>query len=223
MWVYAKDEVALSWEPHPESEQAAWLTANCEAIERDDWWLSVFYPHVGRILHPARNGRDAVSWAQVAAHTGVTLEADTVFADFLGHDRDDPNYEIPGLYDERPWLDLLPDDVLEALLAILTPQPEWGLIWPDTAGLERLLQQAASFADDQPHRTPYRMLRRTTETVDRELTGRGPNIWWPDDRSWCIYTGIDFDWTLIGTRSPTLFDRLTTDPAIEMLTPSARP
>jgi hypothetical protein len=25
-----------------------------------------------------------------------------------------------------------------------------------------------------------------------------PNIWWPDDRAWCVATEIDFSWTYVG-------------------------
>src|SRR5436305_1319221 len=26
----------------------------------------------------------------------------------------------------------------------------------------------------------------------------GPNLWWPDDRSWCVATEIDLPWTYVG-------------------------
>ena len=30
---------------------------------------------------------------------------------------------------------------------------------------------------------------------------RSPNIWWPDDRAWCVVTEIDFTWSYIGGSS----------------------
>ena len=27
---------------------------------------------------------------------------------------------------------------------------------------------------------------------------RGPNLWWPDDRAWCVASEIDLDYTLVG-------------------------
>lgn len=25
-----------------------------------------------------------------------------------------------------------------------------------------------------------------------------PSLWWPDDRTWCVATEIDFRWTYVG-------------------------
>jgi hypothetical protein len=30
---------------------------------------------------------------------------------------------------------------------------------------------------------------------------RSPNLWWPDDRAWCVVTEIDFTWSYIGGSS----------------------
>ncbi|MBF6301547.1 hypothetical protein IU459_29005 [Nocardia amamiensis] len=27
---------------------------------------------------------------------------------------------------------------------------------------------------------------------------QSPNIFWPDDRAWCVATDIDLDWTYVG-------------------------
>jgi hypothetical protein len=29
----------------------------------------------------------------------------------------------------------------------------------------------------------------------------GPNLWWPEDRSWCVATEIDLPWSYVGGRA----------------------
>jgi hypothetical protein len=44
----------------------------------------------------------------------------------------------------------------------------------------------------------------------------GPNLWWPEDRSWCVASEIDFAYTYVaGTEE--LIDAIVIDPAIEAL------
>ena len=44
----------------------------------------------------------------------------------------------------------------------------------------------------------------------------GPNIWWPEDRSWCVSTDIDLDSTYIGG-SQECIERLLSHPSLEVL------
>jgi hypothetical protein len=48
---------------------------------------------------------------------------------------------------------------------------------------------------------------------------QGPNIWWPDDRSWCVASEIDFPYTYVGGGQQ-LIDEILAHPALEAL-PSA--
>jgi hypothetical protein len=43
---------------------------------------------------------------------------------------------------------------------------------------------------------------------------QSPNLWWPDDRSWCVATEVDFSWTYVGG-SHALIERVLADPALE--------
>jgi len=36
----------------------------------------------------------------------------------------------------------------------------------------------------------------------------GPNLWWPDDRSWCVATEIDLPWTYVGGAEAVIEDIL---------------
>ena len=44
----------------------------------------------------------------------------------------------------------------------------------------------------------------------------GPNLWWPDDRAWCVASEIDFPYTYVGG-SARLIDEILADPSIEAL------
>jgi hypothetical protein len=44
----------------------------------------------------------------------------------------------------------------------------------------------------------------------------GPNLWWPDDRSWCVASEIDFPYTYVGW-SRKLIDEILAHSAIEVL------
>jgi hypothetical protein len=44
----------------------------------------------------------------------------------------------------------------------------------------------------------------------------GPNLWWPDDRAWCVASEIDLPYTYVGG-SQELIDAILASPAIEAL------
>lgn len=47
-----------------------------------------------------------------------------------------------------------------------------------------------------------------------ELRRRGPQWWWPEDRSWFVATEIDYPWTYLAG-SVALVDAITGDPRVE--------
>jgi hypothetical protein len=46
--------------------------------------------------------------------------------------------------------------------------------------------------------------------------GQSPNLWWPDDRAWCVASEIDLPWTYVGG-SRGLIDAILADHRIEAL------
>jgi hypothetical protein len=44
----------------------------------------------------------------------------------------------------------------------------------------------------------------------------GPNLWWPDDRAWCVASEIDFPYTYVGGTSE-LIEKILHHPALEAL------
>jgi hypothetical protein len=57
----------------------------------------------------------------------------------------------------------------------------------------------------------------------RPVSYQSPNLWWPDDRAWCVATEIDFDSTLVGG-SRSAIDKVLGVPGLEALeiTPQTR-
>ncbi|MGH9108359.1 MAG: hypothetical protein ACRDY3_02645, partial [Acidimicrobiales bacterium] len=50
----------------------------------------------------------------------------------------------------------------------------------------------------------------------REPPNRTANLWWPEDRAWCVASEIDLSWTYVGG-SAALVEALVSEPAIEAL------
>jgi hypothetical protein len=48
------------------------------------------------------------------------------------------------------------------------------------------------------------------------LGSQSPNIWWPNDRAWCVATEIDFAWTYVGG-SAAAIRAVLADPRLEAL------
>ena len=44
----------------------------------------------------------------------------------------------------------------------------------------------------------------------------GPNLWWPDDRTWCVASEIDFQYTYVGGPNK-LIEEILADPSLEAL------
>jgi|SRR5687768_3033008 len=71
---------------------------------------------------------------------------------------------------------------------------------------------------------PARDLFLLQGTVDDVLTTlsevdwiyRSPNLWWPDDRAWCVATEIDFNWSYVGGSSACI-EQILGDSELEAL------
>ena len=77
--------------------------------------------------------------------------------------------------------------------------PSW-LVPPSPPRRARLLRL--------PHRD-YFLYRGRLDDVPGWM--EGPNLWWPDDRSWCVASEIDLPWTYIGG-AETLIAAILADP-----------
>lgn len=187
---------------------AEWLVAGLRGFGESVLSLvPVGFPVYVRVFHPAYRhvGGEAipVRWSVIAAanrrhaHPGMQLGTLT------------GNYEAlhsaqPGVFDGPPQVGTLPTDLAITLAAALarhttTPDRCWFAVWNGFAGTRDDVRQAPTFL--APHRE-YHLLRgptdAATESVTQPLRTQSPNLWWPDDRAWCVATEIDLNSTYIG-------------------------
>lgn len=180
------------------------------------------YPAYARICHPAPDREDRlVSWVTVANATGrrvhplMQWHALVGSPDYLdmtgslwsGKDPDRGNLvpEVLG-----PLCDLLGQHTPDAGSCFFCLWDGWG--WPDDAGfslasgLQRALSRDARHLVRVPHDRSYLLftgplpaaLRIGWPSVSDSLRAQSPNLFWPNDRAWCVASEIDFDSTLVG-------------------------
>lgn len=159
------------------------------------------FPAYVRMFHPAyklAGGRDvAVRWSEIATasgactHPAMQLSALTGVADHLKPEA--------GVFDSPPDVAGLPAELEEPLVAALrlhtaTPDRCWFAIWEGYGGLGHDVLRAPTF--DVPHRS-YHLLTGPIECIVEGLE-ESPNLWWPDDHTWCVASEVDLNTTYIG-------------------------
>jgi hypothetical protein len=135
-----------------------------------------------RILHAARDGRPA------SAGTLAPDELDALTKSLSAHTQR-PESCWFGIWDGYGWLqgppaiaDLAPAGGGHARAELpAVPLDAARLHVPGRSYLlyEGPIQAAAAFCAD-------------------ELTCQSPNLWWPEDRAWCVASEIDLPWTYVG-------------------------
>ena len=199
-----------------------------------------------RLLHPVetepRGIRATVRWADVARWSGLPLTRDAQFQD-IALPADTPAGPAPGA-GSRPADGTLCRDDAAALIDLLraaTASPGdrrcWFALWAgygwEGGGALLTFGGAATETSKLPAPIPAEVRSGTkVELPDRsyllysgDLSAalawlpteqQTPNLWWPDDQSWCVASEIDLPWTYVGgPRS--LIDRIVADRRLEAL------
>ncbi len=172
------------------------------------------FERYARLFHPAfrEPGDQAVSWSQVAMANGRVPHAQMQWANITGDAGFIQGRTQPGIWDCPPETGTLSADLAQSLLDVLTrhtstPDRCWFAVWEGFGGLPDRLLRAPAF--DLPHRR-YHLLRGALgailESAEREPSRQSANIWWPDDRSWCVATEIDLMTTYLATSARCLAD-----------------
>jgi hypothetical protein len=160
-----------------------------------------------RVFHPGHRqvGTKAipVPWSEIAAangryaHSGMQLGALTGSYESL-----DPRQ--PGLFDHPPKVGTLPPELIPTLASALarytaTPDRCWFAVWNGFGATRKDVRRAPTFLAPQRE---YHLLRGPTDSAAESVTEppfeQSPNLWWPDDRAWCVATEIDLNSTYIG-------------------------
>lgn len=178
------------------------------------------YAAYGRLFHPA-SGEDKrrVRWSEVAAWAGSV--AHPLMA-FEGISAPKPGYGAGA----RPWLQEPMEDQMDeqdarapaVLLSDFTRAPQdcyfgiWDGFGQYSPGPMTLLTTSGGIPQtplpDVIAAQRFDGVRREYLLYEGPLTAIGsffnhfrshpPNIWWPEDRSWCVATDIDLNTTYVG-------------------------
>jgi hypothetical protein len=169
-----------------------------------------------RVLHSLQgSGIEPGRWSDVARWSGVRLVSGGQFPDIAL-----PEHEPA---EAEPWPGRVPDvgtlgmadavalaDVLAAHTT--TPSRGWFAVWEGWG--------SSTHAPGPRVQLPWRdyvlfvgPLAALPSLVDSQ-DGQTPNLWWPDDRAWCVGTEIDLPWTYIGGSAALITDVLA-NPRIE--------
>lgn len=175
-----------------------------------------------RVLHPPSDeDGEPARWADVAAATSRALsplvqweEVSTVLRG--GRTR-------PGWDGEEPDAGNLDPDVLAALLDVLaehtsTPQACSFCLWEGWGGIVGEPDQPRVHLPGRElvlFTGPLAAAARTGSRVALDLfVPQSPNLFWPQDRAWCVATEVDLDSTLVAG-STALVEAVLASPALE--------
>ena len=101
--------------------------------------------------------------------------------------------------------------------ATTTPDRCWFCLWDGHGGVD---DQGVAERLRLPGRS-YFFYAGPVETALESPPGleswdQSPNLWWPNDRAWCVATEVDYAWTYVGGTSE-LIDRLFADERLGVL------
>ncbi|WP_328535348.1 hypothetical protein [Streptomyces sp. NBC_00344] len=174
-----------------------------------------------RVLHPASLGERPVRWSAVGAAYGHEVVPGTDWHTLIGMDRDYPNaevYGLPGVWDEHPAEGPTPLGVARALIPVLarhtaTSEHCWYGLWNGYGRWD--FDQLPSFAT--PGRDEVLLAGTLSDAVSPaslDEFAELPDLWWPQDRAWCLGGDVDLVSTYIGG-SGELIDELLAAPELE--------
>ena len=157
-----------------------------------------------RVFHPAARDGRPLRWAAIAAEHGRVAHAGMQLAAIVGELRvEDSN--AGEFFDRVPDEGTLPPDVAQILPRVLgvhtsTPSRCWFAVWEGFAALRAYARAAPAFT--LPNRRYHLLSGPVTAAGERLADARSydqtANLWWPDDRAWCVATEIDFKSTYVG-------------------------
>lgn len=174
-----------------------------------------------RVLHPASLEERPVRWAAVAAAYGRDVAPGTDWHELIGADRDYLNADVYGLadvWDEHPAEGPTPPAVAQALIPVLARHTQtvehcWFGLWNGYGRWD--FDHVPSF--ETPGREEVLLAGPLTDAVSPvslDEFAELPDLWWPQDRAWCLGGDVDLVSTYIGG-SRALIAELLATPELE--------
>ena len=186
------------------------------------------FPAYARVFHPAYLDGDEerpVRWSTVASWTGRIVHPKMQFERIAGLSED-----LGAIYKDPPWgshpkVGSIPEAECRTLVQALrdftsTPDNCYFCLWEGYGSIDTRLYKAN--ARVQAPGRDYLLFRGPAVSIVAFLTGdwrfwrHSPNIWWPEDRAWCVATDIDLYDTYIGG-SQECIGSILNNPVLEAL------
>ena len=186
------------------------------------------FPAYARVFHPAYlDGEEErpIRWSTVASWTGRTVHPLMQFP-HIASLNEDPHV----MYEDPPWgshprIGSIPERECRTLVEVLrsftsTPGNCFFCLWEGYGNIDTRLYKASSRV-----RAPGRdhlLFRGSIDGImaflarDGPFWGHSPNIWWPEDRAWCVATDIDLYDTYVGG-SREFIEAVLSNPDLEAL------
>ncbi len=186
-------------------------------------------PAYARVFHPAYLGESLeqpVRWSTVASWTGRTVHPQMQFEHIAGLSEGPQSMYKDPPWGHHPQHGSIPQDECQALTNVLrefttTPGQCFFCLWEGYGNIDTRLYKVsarikAPGRDYLLFRGPLDAVMSFLEERPDPFWGYSPNIWWPEDRSWCVATDIDlFDTYVGGSRE--CIDAVLNHPDLEAL------
>lgn len=210
-------------DPEQDVTPAAWVVAGVTSL--CPWTVSYFVPTgfaaYARVFHPARAADGSpVRWAAVAAANTRVAHPAMEWVGITGDWRFLHRDTQPPLWESCPEEGSLPPaeaQVVASVLGAFTASDRWWFALWDGFGSSPERWRASPLVP-MPNRSMYLFAgspRDIGSSFNRpEYWHQTANLWWPDDRAWCVATDIDLMTTYVGG-SRAAIDALLGHPEIE--------
>lgn len=198
---------AFPFRPADDAAPAAWVIDRLRGFaESVVSIVPAGFAAYARVYHPPSRMIDGawapVRWADVARATNRTPHRQMQWPSILGTFQAQPN-SIEASF-QPPSEGHLPREIARSLWQTLaghttTSERCWFAVWEGSGALRADVRSAPSF--EIPHRRLHLFtasIQASEASFDEPPFEQSANLWWPDDRAWCVATEIDFMTTYIG-------------------------
>jgi hypothetical protein len=180
------------------------------------------YEAYARICHPTSGDANPATWSEVAQMTGRRTHALMQWHALVGSS--DPLNARGSIWPgARPPHGNLVPEVLSPLCDVLDSHTDsagrcWFCLWDGWGWIDEAFSRVDLSRPrvELPHREYLLFAGPLHAALDLTRShGRwrqSPNLFWPEDRAWCVATEIDFDSTLVGGSAQLIADILAAPP-----------
>jgi hypothetical protein len=207
------------------NKAAEWLASEARTgfSYRVDALIPSPFRAYARIFHPARYStgeqESEVRWLDVAKKNGRTFHPSAEWGSLTG------SWSLDfqeGLWNSAPDVGTLPSSVARGMVSVLTshtetPEQCWFAAWEGFGCVRNFFANAPRL---EVARRTMLLLKAPISAVTGSICPppqeQSPNLWWPNDRSWCVATDIDLMTTYVGGDYELINDLLAA-PSLEVM------